>query len=100
DRFLRLDSDTRPGLYGPEFNRLFAKCSCGLIMTRRVFRNHVCAMSLAVVRDTHAIINLMVNDVTPRTVIDLTVDDVTPRTVIDLTVDDVTPRTVIDLTID
>ena len=44
-------------------------------------------MSLAVVRDPHAIINLMVNDVTPRTVIDLTVDDVTPRTVIDLTID-------------
>lgn len=46
DRLLRLDSFTRPGLSEPEFNRLFAKCHCGLVMTRRVFRNHICALAM------------------------------------------------------
>ena len=45
DRLLRLDSWSRPGLSEPEFNRLFATCRCGLVMTRRVFTNHICAMA-------------------------------------------------------
>jgi hypothetical protein len=61
DRLLRLDSWTRPGLSKLEFNRLFAKCDCGLVMTRRVFRNHVCAVAEAAAD--------------PPVVIDLTSDD-------------------------
>jgi len=37
-----LNSRVRPGLSEAEFKRLFARCSCGLIMTRRVFGNHAC----------------------------------------------------------
>ncbi|KIM74573.1 hypothetical protein PILCRDRAFT_92530 [Piloderma croceum F 1598] len=43
-RLLRLDSWARPGLSEAEFCKLFAKCRCGLVMTRRVFRNHVCGV--------------------------------------------------------
>jgi hypothetical protein len=74
DRLLRLDSQTRPGLSEAEFNRLFAKCDCGLIMTCRVFRNHVCA----VVRGPTAVIDLTQDDHgsddTSRIIIDLTAD--------------------------
>jgi hypothetical protein len=41
-RLILLDSCTRPGLSEAEFHRLFAKCRCGLVMTRRVFGMHVC----------------------------------------------------------
>jgi hypothetical protein len=74
DRLLRLDSHTRPGLSEAEFNRLFAKCDCGLLMTRRVFRNHVCA----IVQNPSAVIDLTEDDHgsddTPRIIIDLTAD--------------------------
>jgi hypothetical protein len=63
EQLLRLDTSRRPGLSESDFIRLFAKCSCGLIMTRRVFRDHVCA----------------------PTIIDLTTDD--DGDVIDLTSD-------------
>jgi len=46
-RLLRLDSCIRAGVPEAEFNRLFAKCRCGLVMTRRVFRQHVCAVAPA-----------------------------------------------------
>jgi len=32
----------RPGLSELEFAKLFAKCRCGLVMTRRVFKDHMC----------------------------------------------------------
>lgn len=47
EQLLRLDSSRRPGLFESEFKRLFAKCSCGLIMTRRVFKDHICIPALA-----------------------------------------------------
>jgi hypothetical protein len=80
DRLLQLDSWTRPGLSKLEFNRLFAKCDCGLVMTRRVFRNHVCALARVGV------------SLDPPVVIDLTSDDDSvgedpSRIVIDLTSD-------------
>jgi hypothetical protein len=56
DRILRLDSWARGGLSEAEFNRLFAKCRCGMITTRRVFRNHVCALAAA--RNAAVIVNL------------------------------------------
>jgi len=83
DRLLRLDSWIRPGLSGPEFNRLFARCNCGLIMTRRVFRNHICAAAPAVARNPPAIIDLtadndgsddFANRDPSRMIIDLTAD--------------------------
>ena len=58
-RLLKLDSFIRAGVPEAEFYSLFAKCRCGLVMTRRVFGNHVCAVATAIV---------------PPTVIDLTLD--------------------------
>ena len=46
EQLLRLDTSRRPGLSDTEFKKLFAKCSCGLIMTRRVFLGHICAPTL------------------------------------------------------
>lgn len=40
---LKLDSWRTPGLSVAEFRNLFARCRCGLIMTRRVFDDHQCA---------------------------------------------------------
>src|SRR6202044_4148773 len=42
-RFTRLNSSVSPGLSEAEFRGLFAKCRCGLITTRRVFKAHNCA---------------------------------------------------------
>lgn len=39
---LQLNSPIRPGLSERDFRRLFARCSCGLIMTRPAFRSHYC----------------------------------------------------------
>jgi hypothetical protein len=39
---LQLNSAIRPGLSQRDFRALFAKCICGLIMTRRAFRSHYC----------------------------------------------------------
>jgi len=46
EQLLRLDTSGRPGLTESEFKMLFAKCVCGLIMTRRVFRDHICATAV------------------------------------------------------
>ena len=46
NRLLRLDSWGRPGLHETEFKRLFVKCECGLVMTRRVFKEHECAITV------------------------------------------------------
>jgi hypothetical protein len=44
---LRLDSHVRAGITEDEFYRLFVRCSnCGLIMTKRVFDEHVCPNEL------------------------------------------------------
>lgn len=37
----------RPGLSQAEFKRLFAQCQCGLVMTRRAFDRHICAIAAA-----------------------------------------------------
>jgi hypothetical protein len=41
---LQLHSAVRPGLSQRDFRSLFAKCACGLIMTRSAFRSHYCAI--------------------------------------------------------
>jgi hypothetical protein len=80
DRLLRLDSWTRPGLSEPEFNRLFAKCQCGLVTTRRVFRNHICPVAEAVIWNPPEVIDLTSDDDDifendpSRIIIDLTAD--------------------------
>jgi len=38
-----LDSRVRPGLRDDEFRHLFVHCECGLILTRRAFREHGCS---------------------------------------------------------
>lgn len=43
DLLMKLDSWDRPGLTTEEFRSLFAKCTCGLVMTRRLFNYHECA---------------------------------------------------------
>jgi hypothetical protein len=46
EQLLRLDTSSRPGLSESEFRMLFAKCVCGMIMTRRVFSGHICATAV------------------------------------------------------
>jgi hypothetical protein len=48
NQLLRLDSIKRPGLSEVEFKNLFAKCRCGIVATRRVFNDHICAVVPAV----------------------------------------------------
>ncbi|KAH7904495.1 hypothetical protein BJ138DRAFT_1237321 [Hygrophoropsis aurantiaca] len=43
DLLMRLDSWQRPGLSVTEFKKLFRSCTCGLVMTERVFESHECA---------------------------------------------------------
>jgi hypothetical protein len=46
DQLLKLDSWVGgSGLPESNFKRLFAKCDCGLVMTRRVFEAHICAVT-------------------------------------------------------
>jgi len=79
DRLLRLDSLARPGLSSAQFIKLFAKCACGLIMTRRVFREHECAQTTI-----QAALIPPVNNV----IIDLTSEsDDSQSNIIDLTLD-------------
>jgi hypothetical protein len=72
DKLLRLDSWGRGGLSEAEFRGLFAKCICGLVMTRRVFKDHICA----VVQNPSVVIDLTSepddSDNSVQTVIDLT----------------------------
>jgi hypothetical protein len=42
-RLLKLDSS---GLSEADFKKLFAMCHCGLVTTRRIFRDHVCAVAV------------------------------------------------------
>jgi hypothetical protein len=39
----KLHSWDRPGLMDVQFRDLFAKCQCGLVMTRETFDHHDCA---------------------------------------------------------
>lgn len=41
-QLLQLDSSIRPGLTETHFRALFARCTCGLITTRRAFNAHYC----------------------------------------------------------
>jgi hypothetical protein len=42
DSLFKLDAWKRPGLTEADFQVLFVKCQCGLVMTRRVFADHEC----------------------------------------------------------
>lgn len=44
ERILALDKN---GLPVADFDRMFSRCACGLVMTRRVFVNHDCAAQSA-----------------------------------------------------
>jgi hypothetical protein len=41
-RLIKLNSSDTPGLTGAEFRMLFAQCRCGLVVTRQLFRSHIC----------------------------------------------------------
>lgn len=46
---LKLNDYTQPGLYDVEFRALLGRmvrCSCGMIMLRRVFKEHRCNLAL------------------------------------------------------
>jgi len=62
DRLLRLDSWAQSGLSESEFNRLFAKCRCGLIMTCRVFRGHICAVAVGIMQKKPEVIDLTLDE--------------------------------------
>ena len=67
EKYLKLDSSWGwARLQEREFKKLFAKCTCRLVMTTRVFQDHECAVA-----------------VVPHTVIDLTSDN--DNKVLDLT---------------
>jgi len=42
EKLLQLDACTRPGLTVEDFVALFARCHCGMIVTKRAFRMHYC----------------------------------------------------------
>jgi len=69
DQLLSLDSISRPGLSEIEFRRLFTKCRCGKVTTRRVFKEHICFIA----QDPPTILDLTNSD--NDSVIDLTADD-------------------------
>jgi hypothetical protein len=52
DQLLRFNARSKPGLAKKEFRKLFAMCRCGLVVTRRVFRRHVCAERISRVDET------------------------------------------------
>ena len=41
-----LDARVQPGVTVAEFRRLFVRCDCGLITTRRAFKEHVCSKEI------------------------------------------------------
>lgn len=46
---LKLDDYTQPGLYDVEFRALLGRmvrCACGMVMMRRVYKEHRCRLSL------------------------------------------------------
>jgi hypothetical protein len=71
EQLLLLDSYTRPGISHRRFNKLFARCPCGLTMTRRKFRRHECWRAPKVLND---VIDLTQANDGGTMVIDLTGD--------------------------
>jgi hypothetical protein len=59
-----------PGLPEGDFRKLFAKCRCGLVMTRRVFEHHLCTVAAV----SPVIIDLTSDTSDDDDVIDLTGD--------------------------
>ena len=52
NQLLKLDSWAGgPGLPESDFKRLFAKCDCGLVMTRKVFEEHICTVTGVVIAE-------------------------------------------------
>ena len=73
DLLLRLDSIIEPGLSEAEFYKLFAKCdACGLVMTRRVFQSHECAIIVVDSEDEEEAMLIVDSD---DEVVDLTMID-------------------------
>ncbi|KIM77686.1 hypothetical protein PILCRDRAFT_90993 [Piloderma croceum F 1598] len=68
DQLLKLDSVFRPGLSEIEFRKLFSKCRCGTVTTRRVFKEHICLIA----KEPRIIIDLTHSD--DDSVMDLTSD--------------------------
>jgi len=58
---MRLNHSDRPGLTEAEFAQLFARCDCGLVVTRRVFHRHECAQATRAQRTAPGIIDLTVD---------------------------------------
>ncbi|KAL6310297.1 hypothetical protein BKA93DRAFT_820741 [Sparassis latifolia] len=63
-QLLRLNSSVRPGLEQADFEALFLKCTCSLIMMRMAFCYHECAVQ----KHAH-------QEIAVQEVIDLTIDD-------------------------
>jgi len=74
DQLTRLNSSARPGLSEIEFKRLFAKCHCGLIMMRQVFRVHTCEPATPVIIDLTDDSDLATDSTSVPAIIDLTSD--------------------------
>jgi hypothetical protein len=47
----KLDARKQPGITENEFSRLFARCGCGLVTTRRAFRDHRCRVVIDLTGD-------------------------------------------------
>jgi hypothetical protein len=69
-RLIKLNSSNTPGLTVAEFRVLFVKCRCGLITTKRVFRNHTCQVIIDLTDDNAE------DSVSTPILIDLTGDDI------------------------
>lgn len=86
DRLMRLDSPINPGLSENEFRRMFAKCRCGKVMTRRVFEGHICAVAAAAVHRRPAVIIDLTGDL-PEQITVASNGSATHLGFIDLTID-------------
>jgi hypothetical protein len=72
---LRLDSLISPGVSDAEFAAMFTKCACGLIMTRRAFKGHVCTAMASHIPSAPVVIDLTLDSSGSQAdVIDLTMD--------------------------
>lgn len=78
NRLRTLDSCFRPGLLEADFWRLFMKCRCGFLMTRRAFKNHPCTVEevIDLTSDSDDVIDLTADsdEDCPPLIIDLTLD--------------------------
>ena len=76
DRLFALNAANRPGLSERDFKNLFAKCRCGLVMTRRVFERHACVEVIDLVGSDDSDGSSGSSSPTP-VVVDLTGDSIT-----------------------